>query len=68
MPGHVAAVSGALTNRDINIATMQLYRNEHGGYAVMILECDEPIPPDIEKYLSHIRGIKKITVFNQEEA
>ena len=68
VPGHVAAVSGALTNRDINLATMQLYRSEHGGYAVMILECDEPIPPDIEKYLSHIRGIKKITVFNQEEA
>lgn len=68
VPGHVAAVSSALTNRDINIATMQLYRSEHGGYAVMILECDEPIPQDIEKYLSHIRGIKKITVFNQEDS
>ena len=67
-PGHVAEVTSMLSHKSVNIATMQLYRSEHGGYAVMILECDEPIPPDIEKYLSHIRGIKKITVFNQEDA
>ena len=54
--------------RQINIATMQLYRSEQGGYAVMILECDEPIPADIEQWLLHIDGIKKITVFNQDES
>lgn len=67
VPGHVAAVSAALKEQNINIATMQLYRSVHGGYAVMILECDEPIPRDIENKLSHIKGIKKVTVFNQEE-
>ena len=46
---------------------MQLYRSEQGGYAVMILECDQPIPKDIEQWLSHIEGIQKITIFNQEE-
>ena len=45
----------------------QLYRDEQGGYAVMILECDQPIPKDIEQWLSHIEGIQKITIFNQEE-
>ena len=66
-PGHVSAVSSALTQRQVNIATMQLYRSEQGGYAVMILECDQPIPKDIEQWLSHIEGIQKITIFNQEE-
>ena len=66
VPGHVAAVASALMQRHVNIATMQLYRSEQGGYAVMILECDQPIPTDIEQWLSHIDGIKKITIFNQE--
>ena len=66
-PGHVAAVSSALMQRHVNIANMQLYRSAEGGYAVMILECDQRIPDDIEQCLSHIDGIIKITVFNQED-
>jgi L-serine dehydratase len=65
-PGHVAAVSSALMQRHVNIANMQLYRSEEGKYAVMILECDQRIPDDIEQWLSHIDGIIKITIFNQE--
>ena len=68
VPGHVAAVTAALMQRHVNIATMQLYRNEPGGYAVMVLECDQPIPTDLAQWLSHIEGIRKITVFNQEGA
>ena len=67
VPGHVAAVTTALMQRHVNIASMQLYRSEQGGYAVMILECDQPIPTDIEEWLSHIDGIIKITIFNQED-
>lgn len=66
-PGHVAAVTSALMQRHVNIATMQLFRNAQGGYAVMILECDQLIPTDIEQWLSHIDGIQKITIFNQED-
>lgn len=65
-PGHVAAVTDALAKRQINIATMQLFRNPETGYAVMILECDQPIPEDIRDALAPIKGIVKITVFNQE--
>lgn len=67
-PGHVAAVTDALAKRQINIATMQLFRNAETGYAVMILECDQPIPEDIREALAPIKGIVKITVFNQEDA
>lgn len=66
-PGHVAAVSSALMQRHVNIANMQLFRSAEGGYAVMILECDQRIPDDIEQWLTHIDGIIKITVFNQED-
>lgn len=66
-PGHVTAVSSALTQRQVNIATMQLYRSDEGGYAVMVLECDQPIPEDIGQWLRHIDGILKITIFNQED-
>lgn len=67
-PGHVAAVTSALMQRNVNIGTMHLYRNAQGGYAVMVLECDQHIPHDIEQWLMNIEGIKKITVFNQEDA
>jgi len=67
MPGHVSAVTSALTQRHVNIAYMQLYRSNEGGYAVMVLECDQRIPEDIGKWLSSIDGIIKITIFNQED-
>lgn len=66
-PGHVAEVTSALFNRAINIATMQLYRDVRGGYAVMVLETDEPVPPDVIAMLAGIKGILKITYLNIEE-
>ena len=65
-PGHVVAVASALAERGVNIATMQLYRSGIGGRAVMVLECDEAIPPEAAEELSGIDGIEKVTVFNQE--
>lgn len=66
-PGHVSAVASALSHRQVNIANMQLFRSSEGGYAVMVIECDQRIPQDIGTWLSSISGIIKITIFNQEE-
>lgn len=63
-PGHVAAVTTCLSEHDINIATMQLYRSAAGGYAVMVLECDEPIPNEIVEELRRMPGIVKVTSLN----
>ncbi len=63
-PGHVAAVTMALTSRAINIANMQLYRSSVGGYAVMVLECDEAIPEDLAVHLRNCEGIVKVTILN----
>ena len=63
-PGHVAAVTGALSAHNINIATMQLYRSAAGGYAVMVLECDQPLPEDLVEHLRRQPGIVKVTSLN----
>ena len=43
---------------------MQLYRSAAGGYAVMVLECDEPIPEEIAGELRSQPGIVKVTILN----
>ena len=63
-PGHVAAVTTCLSQHGANIATMQLYRSTAGGYAVMVLECDEPIPDEIAGQLGSQPGIVKVTILN----
>ena len=63
-PGHVAAVTSLLFYNKINIAAMQLYRNERGGYAVMVIESDERIPAEIVSQIHHFPGIIKVTYVN----
>lgn len=63
-PGHVSEVTFLLARYNVNIATMQLYRDVRGGYAVMVLECDEPIPAAPLESLSRMDGILKITYLN----
>ena len=65
-PGHVAGVTAVLAARQINLATMQLYRNARGGYAVMILESDQCIPDDIVKEIEQMPGIIKVTYLNMD--
>ncbi|MCI1951374.1 MAG: L-serine ammonia-lyase, iron-sulfur-dependent subunit beta [Clostridiales bacterium] len=66
-PGHVAQVTTVLSQRNVNIARMQLYRNILGGYAVMVIECDQKIPEDVVTWLTKLDGIIKVTYLNIEE-
>lgn len=63
-PGSVALVTDCLSRRGINIATMQLYRSSAGGRAVMVLECDDPLPEETAAYLRAQPGILKVTILN----
>lgn len=67
-PGHVAAVTSLLYTNNINIATMQLYRNERGGYAVMVIESDEVIPSHIISALEEYKGVIKVTAVNDVDS
>ena len=60
-PGHVTEVTSMLAHKSVNIAAMQLYRNSRVGEAVMVLECDQEIPRDSIKWLSHLEGIQTVT-------
>ena len=65
-PGHVAAVTAALMQRHVNIATMQLYRDHPGGNAVMIIETDKAVPPDGLAWLERCEGITRVTFIDAE--
>lgn len=60
-PGHVTEVTSMLAHKSVNIATMQLYRSNRGGNAVMVIECDQEIPREAIAWLEHLEGIIKVT-------
>ena len=66
-PGQVAEVAGALSRRNVNIATMQLYRDMRGGLAVMVIESDQPIDPVAVKELQALDGIVRVTYLDMTE-
>ena len=66
-PGHVAEVTSMLSHKSVNIATMQLYRNHRGGYAVMVIETDQDIPAEALRWLSRLEGVIKVTYPNAEQ-
>jgi L-serine dehydratase len=61
MPGNVSRVTSLFAANNINIATMQLYRKEKGGFAVMILETDQDVPYKIIAQTKELKGIIKVT-------
>ena len=65
--GHVAEVTSMLSHKSVNIATMQLYRNHRGGYAVMVIETDQDIPAEALRWLSRLEGVIKVTYLNAEQ-
>jgi len=65
-PGIVSEVSRALSRRGANIATMQLYRDRRGGLAVMVMECDDPLPDGLREELAAIDGVVRCTCLELE--
>ncbi len=63
-PGQVAEVAGTLSRREVNIATMQLYRDTRGGLAVMVIESDQPIDASAIRSLRKLDGIVRVTYLN----
>lgn len=62
-PGHVSEVTSMLAHKGVNIATLQLYRSARGQMAVMVVECDQPIPADGLSWLERVEGVLKVTYF-----
>lgn len=66
-PGHIAEITSMLSHKSVNIASMHLSRDIRGGYAVMVIECDQQIPEDGLNWLTNLEGIIKVTYYNKEE-
>ena len=56
-----------LSHKSVNIATMQLYRDHRGGYAVMVIEMDQNVPREALDWLSRLEGIIKVTYLDKEK-
>ncbi len=66
-PGYVARVAALLSEEQINIASMQLYRNHKTGHAIMVLETDQRVSEAAVSALAGSEGILKAAYFNSEE-
>lgn len=58
-PGHVARITALLAQKDINVATMQLFRNRRGGDAAMVIEMDQALDGESVAWVSHLAGVEK---------
>ena len=67
-PGHVAEVTSMLSHKKVNIAKMQLYRENRGEYAVMVIETDQSVPEEGLKWLENVEGVLKITYYDGERS
>lgn len=58
-PGAIGKVGTLLGAHGINIATMQVGRQDIGGDAIMMLTIDKPIPKPVLEEIQQIEGIMK---------
>ncbi len=63
-PGRITEVSAALSKDNINIATMAVFRDKRGGFAVMVVETDQVVPEETIEVLEGKDGIIKVTFLN----
>lgn len=59
VPGVIAEVSQVLGRKNLNIATMRVFRESVGGRAVMAIEMDDVIYPHTVDALRQVSGVRK---------
>ena len=53
-PGVIALVSTILAQKQINIASMRVFREGKGETAAMVIECDQAVPPAVIRHLEEL--------------
>ena len=66
-PGCVSQVTGVLAGHGMNVATLQLNRGGRGESAVMVIECDQPIPEEVAHEVRDLPGILRVTCYTPEQ-
>lgn len=66
-PGCVSQVTGVLAAQGLNVATLQLNRGGRGGSAVMVIECDQPIPQQTAQAIRDLPGILRVNCYTPDD-
>lgn len=59
--GCLAGITKTISDNEINIATMQLYREKRGGDVIMVIEMDQQITKESLRCLEQLKGVNKVT-------
>ena len=59
-PGVIALVSTILAQKQINIASMRVFREGKGKTASMVIECDQAVPPEVVHSLEGLDPVKLV--------
>lgn len=60
--GAVAKVATVLAEHQINIGFMQVSRKEKGSQALMSIETDQPVAPEVRDQIKDLPGIHAVTI------
>jgi L-serine dehydratase len=60
--GAVARVATVLASHKINIGFMQVSRKEKGSEALMSIETDQPVEPEVQEEIRNLPGILAVTI------
>lgn len=60
-PGLAAEITSLLAFCQVNIGTLQLFRDRRGGTAVMVAEIDTALPPEAMRMVERLDGIRRAT-------
>lgn len=58
--GIIALVTSTLANAGVNIATMRVFRDNKGGMASMVIECDEAVPQEILNLIAALPQMESV--------
>ncbi|NLB90083.1 MAG: L-serine ammonia-lyase, iron-sulfur-dependent, subunit beta [Clostridiales bacterium] len=65
--GAIASVSGLLCEKEINIATMRVFRESIGKKAIMVLEVDSPPDQKLLSLIGELPLVHSVTFLEKEE-
>jgi len=64
-PGVISKVTAAMSNYEINIAFMKVFRSSKGDDAFMIVETDMGIDEEVLRYIVKIKEVKSAYIINK---
>lgn len=58
-PGVIASVTRLVAERGVNIAAMKTYRTQRGGDAMMVIETDQEVGPELLQRIAGLPAVRK---------